>query len=265
MTRPPRILTIAGSDPSGGAGIQADLKTITVLGGYGMSALTALTAQNTEGVSGVHPVPAEFVKAQIVAVLSDIGADAIKTGMLANRDVAVVVAEAMARHPDIPVIVDPVMVAKGGARLLDNAAMGVLKADIIRHARLVTPNAPEAEVLVGFPVHTLDDARHAVDCLVTLGADAVLLKGGHLATPRVHDFLFDGERLHVFESERLDGRHTHGTGCTLAAAIATLLGKGERLVTAVEKAILFVHEAIAGAPGFGRGNGPIDHLHPLRR
>jgi len=252
-----RVLTVAGSDSGGGAGIQADLKTITLLGAYGMSAITALTAQNTRGVSGIHPCPTDFVARQMEDVLSDIGADVLKTGMLFSAEIVAAVADAIQRYA-LPAVIDPVMIAKGGAPLLKPDAVAVLREQLIPRAYLLTPNLPEAEALVGFPVRNEADMEKAARHLKNLGARNVLLKGGHLETTAV-DLLLAGHELHRFPSERLTTRHTHGTGCSYAAAIATLLARGESLLQAVTLAKQFIHEAIRTAPGLGAGHGPINH------
>jgi hydroxymethylpyrimidine/phosphomethylpyrimidine kinase len=258
-----RVLIIAGSDSGGGAGIQADIKAVTALGGYAATAVTAITVQNTLGVSAVHPVPVDVIEAQARAVLGDLGADAIKTGMLG--DVATV--EAVARilaEAGVPAVVDPVMIAKGGAALLEPAAIAAVRELLLPRAALLTPNAPEAAALTGIAVATADDQRRAGEALLAAGAGAVLMKGGHLPGPRVFDLLLTPEGDCAFEAERLDTRHTHGTGCTLASACATGLAQGLTLVDAVARAWAYVQEAIARAPGFGAGHGPIDHGWPMR-
>jgi hydroxymethylpyrimidine/phosphomethylpyrimidine kinase len=258
-----RVLIIAGSDSGGGAGVQADIKTVTALGGYAATAITAVTVQNTLGVTGVHPIPTTVIEAQARAVLADIGADAIKTGMLG--DVAVVEAIAglldEARRPSV---VDPVMVAKGGAALLPAEAVSAVRALLIPRATLLTPNAPEAETLTGLPAETTDDLRRAGEALLTAGAKAVLMKGGHVPGERVVDVLMTPDGETVFEGERIDTRHTHGTGCTLASACATGLAQGLPLAAAVAVAWDYVHEAMLRAPGLGAGAGPLDHGWPLR-
>ncbi|MBU4435648.1 MAG: bifunctional hydroxymethylpyrimidine kinase/phosphomethylpyrimidine kinase [Alphaproteobacteria bacterium] len=270
-----RVLVIAGSDSGGGAGIQADIKTITALGGYAATAITAVTVQNTLGVTGVHPIPLEIIAAQARAVLDDIGADAIKTGMLGDVGVVETVAvvldyAAKAQGRDIPVVVDPVMVAKGGASLLADAAIGAVKSLMIPRAALLTPNAPEAAALTGLTVQTIDDLRRAGEALLALGAKAVLMKGGHIfsndgAADRVVDVLMTPTGETTFEGERIDTRHTHGTGCTLASACATGLAQGLPLEQAVARAWNYVHEAMLRAPGLGAGHGPLDHGWTLRR
>jgi hydroxymethylpyrimidine/phosphomethylpyrimidine kinase len=259
-----RVLVIAGSDSGGGAGIQADIKTITALGGYAATAITAVTVQNTLGVTGVHPIPLEVIAAQARAVLDDIGADALKTGMLGDAAVVETVAAAIDHAGKIPAVVDPVMIAKGGAPLLAEAAIGAVKSLMIPRAALLTPNAPEAAALTGLAVETTDDLRRAGEALLALGAQAVLMKGGHVAGDRVVDVLMTADGETTFEGERIETRHTHGTGCTLASACATGLAQGLSLEEAVARAWNYVHEAMLRAPGFGAGHGPLDHGWTLR-
>ncbi|HQT54496.1 MAG: bifunctional hydroxymethylpyrimidine kinase/phosphomethylpyrimidine kinase [Phenylobacterium sp.] len=258
-----RVLIIAGSDSGGGAGIQADIKTVTALGGYAATAITAITAQNTLGVHGVHAIPPAMVEAQARAVLDDLGADAVKTGMLGDVEMVERVA-AILDTVRVPVVVDPVMVAKGGSNLLAPNAVDAVRALMIPRATVLTPNAPEAEALSGLPVHTTDDLRRAGERLLTLGAQAVLMKGGHVEGDTVIDVLMTPDGETSFEGERLDTRHTHGTGCTLASAVAAGLAQGLSLTEAVARAWAYVHEAMRQAPGFGAGHGPLDHAWPLR-
>jgi hydroxymethylpyrimidine/phosphomethylpyrimidine kinase len=261
-----RVLTVAGSDSGGGAGIQADIKTITALGGYAMSAITALTAQNTCGVFGTFAVDPEFVGLQIECVLQDIGADAIKTGMLHSADVVEVVVRALKRHASgVPLIVDPVMVAKGGSSLMDAAALHVIKRHLLPLAALVTPNIPEAEALTGLQITGPEQVSAAIDALLALGPSAVLLKGGHMPGDEIVDVLrtIDGDERR-FSHTRIASTSTHGTGCTLASAIATGIAEGLRLVDSVVLAEKYVRDAIRFAPGLGKGHGPLDHAYPLR-
>jgi hydroxymethylpyrimidine/phosphomethylpyrimidine kinase len=254
-------LVIAGSDSGGGAGIQADIKTVTMLGGYAATAITALTAQNTLGVFGVLPIDPSFVRDQIRVVLEDIGADAIKTGMLHSREVIDAVAsELEARAGNVPVIVDPVLVAKGGAPLLRSDAKDELVLRLFPLAALVTPNIPEAEVLTGLKAAGTEDLPRLADALLALGAAAVLVKGGHLPGDTVVDLLrtADGEE-HRFEGRRVETRSSHGTGCTLASAIATGVAEGLTLASAVDRARRFVVRALETAPGIGAGHGPLNH------
>ena len=257
-----RVLVIAGSDSGGGAGIQADIKTVTALGGYAASAITALTAQNTHGVQAVYDVAPKFVAEQIRVVLDDIGADCLKTGMLHTVEVVhAIVSMIDEKAAEIPLVVDPVMVAKGGAMLLDSDAISAVVDHMIPRARLVTPNAPEAAALVGGDLTTKDDLVAAAERLLDLGAQAALVKGGHLTGDVVYDVFTDrlGER-HVFSSPRLVTNQTHGTGCTLASAIATGLAEGLPLFDAVARARAYVYQAIRRAPGIGGGHGPLNHL-----
>jgi hydroxymethylpyrimidine/phosphomethylpyrimidine kinase len=260
-----RVLVVAGSDSGGGAGIQADIKTVTMLGGFAATAITALTAQNTRGVHGVVPIDPAFVARQMEVVLDDLGADCIKTGMLHSAETIEAVARVLERRArGIPLVVDPVMVAKGGASLLTDAAETTLRLRLLPKAALVTPNAPEAEALGGVPVRQIGDLRPAADAFIALGVGAVLIKGGHLPGDVVVDLLrtADGEE-YVFEDTRIASRHTHGTGCTLASAIAAGIAQGLRLSDAVARARAYVRQAIRSAPGLGQGNGPLDHAHPL--
>ena len=259
-----RVLIIAGSDSGGGAGLQADLKTVTALGGYAATAVTAVTVQNTLGVTGVLPVPADMVMAQARAVLDDIGADALKTGMLGDIAMVETVAAILDSAAGIPAVVDPVMTAKGGAALLATDAMDAVRRLMVPRARLLTPNVPEAEALTGLGIASLDDQRRAGEALLALGARAVLMKGGHLDGERVTDLLLTPEGETRFESARLETRHTHGTGCTLASACAAGLAQGLTLEAAVARAWAYVQEAIARAPGLGQGHGPLDHAWTLR-
>lgn len=259
-----RVLIIAGSDPSGGAGIQADIKTVTALGGYAATAITALTAQNTTGVFGVVDVPPEFVAQQMRLVLEDIGADCLKTGMLHSTAVIEAVAETMERHaPKIPLIADPVMVAKSGDSLLDPSAVSALRTLIVARATLLTPNLREAEALLGRAIAGVEEMRRAADDLRALGPAAVLVKGGHAPGKTVYDVLCDAEGFEVFERPRLETTSTHGTGCTLASAIAAGVAQGLPMRKAVARALDYVHEAIRLAPGFGHGRGPLCHVHTI--
>lgn len=260
-----RVLIVAGSDSGGGAGIQADIKTVTALGAYATTAITALTAQDTHGVHGVFPVDPVFIARQMEVVLDDIGTDAVKTGMLHSGAVIEAVVDALARLPkELPVVVDPVMVAKGGGRLLDPLAIGAMRLALLPRATLLTPNLPEAEALLERRIATVDDMRNAARALRALGPAAVLLKGGHLPGPRVADVLTDGTRDVVFDSERIEGKGTHGTGCTLASAVATGLAQQLPLEAAVDRARRYLREAMVRAPGLGGGHGPLHHGHTVR-
>ncbi|SMF32607.1 hydroxymethylpyrimidine/phosphomethylpyrimidine kinase [Tistlia consotensis] len=260
-----RVLIVAGSDSGGGAGIQADIKAVTALGGYAMTAITALTAQNTLGVEGVVGIEPAFIRQQIAVVLDDLGADAIKTGMLHSAPVIeAVAAELELRGRGIPLVVDPVMVAESGASLLDPTAVGALNRDLLVRATLLTPNLPEAEKLTGMTIADLEAMRQAASMLRTLGAESVLLKGGHLVGDTIHDVLATEAGLEVFTDTRLPARGSHGTGCTLASAVACGLAQGLGLRDAVLRARAYLREAIRTAPGLGRGNGPVNHGHTVR-
>ncbi len=265
MAPPPRLLTIAGSDSGGGAGIQADLKTFAALGCYGMSAVTAVTAQNTVTVSSALVLPAQLVADQIGAVLNDLGVDAIKIGMLGSADIVRAVAEALREHPPIPMVLDPVMIAKSGDSLLADDAVTAVLEELLPLATLVTPNLPEAERLTGLSVRAHEGRIAAARRLVELGASAVLIKGGHggaeEAKPEnpIVDWLFDGTRLHRFENQRIVTSSDHGTGCTLSSAIAAELGSGVPLVRSVELGIEYLRRAIATAFPIGQGHGPVNH------
>lgn len=250
-----RILTIAGSDSSGGAGIQADLKAITLLGGYGMSVITALTAQNTVGVQGIHEIPARFVGRQIDSVLTDIGADAIKTGMLANKEIIEIVSKKIRQYQTKMVVVDPVMVSKSGAFLLRKDARDSLIRELIPLAWVVTPNLMEAATLTGLKVSSLEGMKKAAHRIYKFGAKHVVVKGGHLKGKAI-DLLYDGRTFIEMEGPRIDTKNTHGTGCTFASAIATLLAKGDDISEAVRKAKAFITAAIESGLSLGRGTGP---------
>jgi len=256
-------LTIAGSDSGGGAGIQADLKTFEACGVFGTSALTAVTAQNTRGVQGVYALPPAFVALQIESVLADIGADAVKTGMLADAEIIAAVAEALARHGVRTLVVDPVMVAKSGDPLLAAEARDALITRLLPHALVVTPNLHEAGVLAGRPVRTEADMREAARAIHAMGAAHVVVKGGHVeGGAESVDLLYDGEAFRAFAAPRLATRHTHGTGCTFASAIAAELAKGAPVPDAVGAAKDYVTGAIRAAAdmGIGHGHGPVNHF-----
>ncbi len=266
MTTTPIALTIAGSDSSGGAGIQADLKTFAAFATYGASVITALTAQNTTGVQGVHAVSPEFVAAQIASVLSDLDVGAVKTGMLANTGIIAAVAAALAKVPAIPLVVDPVMVATSGDPLLEADAVEAFKSMLFPRAALITPNLPEAARLLGQrQAKTEAEALAQLTALGQLGAKAVLLKGGHGSGPEAVDLLLIGGMVRRIASPRIETHNTHGTGCTLSAAIAALLARGTDLETAVVRAKLYVHRAIEAGRDtrIGHGHGPVDHLYAI--
>jgi hydroxymethylpyrimidine/phosphomethylpyrimidine kinase len=261
----PTALTIAGSDSGGGAGIQADLKTFAAHGVYGTSAITALTAQNTLGVMGVHVVPDDFVTAQIEAVAADLGCDAVKTGMLANSSIVEAVAAAV-ESLDLPnLVVDPVMVAKSGDHLLDDEAVHALRWTLLRLARVVTPNIPEAEVLAKMAITTRDDMREAARRIAMFKPAAIVVKGGHLPGPEVYDLLLEDGVYTEFVGPRVEGRNTHGTGCTFAAAIAARLAQGAAIADAVRDAKAYVAGAMRPGIPLGRGHRPLDHFWKFRR
>ncbi|MDA5108532.1 MULTISPECIES: bifunctional hydroxymethylpyrimidine kinase/phosphomethylpyrimidine kinase [Brevibacillus] len=259
MSTVAKAMTIAGSDSGGGAGIQADLKTFHQLGVYGTSAITAVTAQNTLGVAGVYPLPTEAVTQQIREVLRDIGADAAKTGMLFDAAIIRAVAEEVRAFRLEKLVVDPVMVAKGGAKLLLDEAIDALKTHLLPLAEVVTPNLPEAECLTGMTIRTPADMREGAKAIHALGARHVLMKGGHLDGEEIVDMLYDGQAFYEMAHSRIHTRHTHGTGCTFSAALTAELAKGKPLVEAVERANRFIVQAIATAPQIGGGHGPTNH------
>jgi hydroxymethylpyrimidine/phosphomethylpyrimidine kinase len=253
-------LTIAGSDSGGGAGIQADLTTFAALGVFGTTAITAITAQNTLGVRAVVTLPPDIVRAQIDAVVEDMGAAAVKTGMLSSRPIVETVADALDAHALTPVVVDPVMVAKSGHRLLDDEAVDAVVRRMLPLAFVVTPNAHEAEALTGRPVRTEADAREAAQRILGMGAAHVVLKGGHLETDDVVDLLVSAAGTVEVRGPRHHGRHTHGTGCTFAAAMAAGLALGQDVEHAFREARAYVDGAIRHAPGIGHGDGPLHHF-----
>ncbi len=260
-----RVLIVAGSDSGGGAGIQADIKAVTALGGFAMTAITALTAQNTQGVFAIHDIPPAFVAEQMRVVLSDIGADCVKIGMLHRPDIIDAVCDVLDdAAPGVPVVVDPVMVAKGGHSLLATEAMASLAGRMVPRAAVLTPNLPEAEALTGLTISDRAGAERAARALIGMGPAAVLLKGGHMAGDTVVDLLLGGDgAIEAFESRRIDTAHTHGTGCTLASSIAAGMARGMAVRDAVARARANVHEAIRTAPGLGQGHGPLNHAHTV--
>lgn len=264
-----RVLVIAGSDSGGGAGFQADCKVITALGGYATCALTALTAQNTLGVRGVFEVPADFVRTQMHAVLEDIGTDAVKSGMLVGREIIDTVAEELSdtfsNKGRVPFVLDPVMFAKSGTALLDPNSIARLRELLVPLADVVTPNLPEILALTGVEVHSEAEMRRAGEILLEMGAGAALLKGGHgLGAELVDMLILDDNEVVSFRNKRIETKHTHGTGCSLASAIAVLLARGTQLREAVATALEYVRRGILEAPGFGGGQGPIAHAPNLR-
>ncbi|ADJ28088.1 bifunctional hydroxymethylpyrimidine kinase/phosphomethylpyrimidine kinase [Nitrosococcus watsonii] len=259
-----RVLIIAGSDSGGGAGIQADIKTVTALGGYGATAITALTAQNTQGVAKILPIAPDFIVEQVKQVLTDIGADCIKIGMLHSTAVIDAVANLIDELAgNIPLLLDPVMIAKDSTSLLDPAALSVLKQRLLPRATLITPNIPEAEALSGRKIDHPEAMPQAANALLALGPAGVLLKGGHLPGHQLHDLLMTQDYQESFQVQRIVSPHTHGTGCTLASAIATGLAQNRPLSEAVRRAHAYVQEAIRLAPGYGKGYGPLNHAHTV--
>ena len=262
-SRVPRAMTIAGSDSGGGAGIQADLKTFGAMGVFGTCAITTLTAQNTTGVTDVYETPTGMIEAQIDAIVSDIGADAVKTGMLSSTEIILTVVQRLEQHALSPVVVDPVMVASTGAMLIRDDAVDALRMKLVPLATVVTPNTREARILTGLEVRTVDDAKAAARVLVEdLGAAYALVKGGHLEGPAT-DILYDGSAFELFTSERIETTNTHGTGCTLGSAIAACLAKGLDVPNAVEQAKEYVTEAIRSSFPVGSGHGPLNHFYKL--
>lgn len=264
-----RALTIAGSDSGGGAGIQADLKTFSALGCFGMSAITALTAQNTSEVTGIFPVPPDFIGQQIDAVLDDIGVDAVKIGMLHSPEVIETVASHLAKHDCPNIVLDPVMVAKSGDKLLRDDAVAALKEVLVPGATLITPNLPEASVLLGRTVETFDDMAGAAKTLAGLGCPNVLLKGGHLTDKNSCDLLYRSaaDSLTELPGDRVDTPNSHGTGCTLSSAVCALLARGNDLGAAVAQAKQYIKGALAAGADFrvGKGHGPVHHFYDLWR
>jgi hydroxymethylpyrimidine/phosphomethylpyrimidine kinase len=259
-----RVLICAGSDSGGGAGIQADIKTVTALGGFATTAITALTAQNTMGVSSIIEVPINFLLEQIRVVLSDLGADCIKTGMLHNAQVIEAVSEAIEKDGEKKyLVVDPVMVAKGGHELLELSALHALKSHMIVRADLLTPNIPEAELLTGLEISDIDTMRRAAYAILEMGSKAVLLKGGHLKDETLTDILVTKDAEKTYSGPRLLTKHTHGTGCSMASAVATGIAQGDNLEMAVQRAKAYVFTAIKTAPQFGKGHGPLNHAHTV--
>ena len=261
-----RVLICAGSDSSGGAGIQADIKTVTALGCFAATAITALTSQNTKGVFNVLDIPTSFLRQQMTVVLEDIGADVIKTGMLHNAEVIRTISNTLESLGDSSsLVIDPVMVAKGGHSLLQTSAIDALKIELIPKAHVLTPNIPEAEVLAGIEITSVDDMRRAGEYLLDMGPKSVLIKGGHLKDDTLTDILLTQTEEKLYSSPRLKTVHTHGTGCTLASAIAAGIAQGLEVQIATERARKYVFEAIRTAPGLGAGHGPLNHAHTISK
>ena len=259
-----KILIIAGSDSSGGAGIQADIKTVTALGCYAMTAVTAVTSQNTTGVNSVIPVPPKEIEKQILFTSKDIKPDAIKIGMLHSTKVILSVIKSLDKIRTKKIILDPVMVAKGGYKLIDDKAIKVLKEKLLRKAYLITPNIPEAEVLTNTKIKNLNDMKKAANILLKFGVKNILLKGGHSKAKSVHDIFLNNKKLKVFNSKRIKTKNTHGTGCTLSSAITTFFACGKTINKSGELAIKYVNQSIKSNLNYGKGHGPINHLSSIK-
>jgi len=255
-----KVLIIAGSDSSGGAGIQADIKTVTALGSYAMTAVTAVTCQNTIGVKAINSIPAKILQKQITMVLNDIGAHAIKIGMLHNTDVIKCVHKVLKNYKIKNIVLDPVMVAKGGSRLVNRNSIKFLKKLLIPLCDVITPNIPEAEVLTGYKISNERDMIKAAKKIISMGAKNVLLKGGHLKKKMISDILVSKKKIKVFTKRKIKTKHTHGTGCTLSSAIATCLSQKKNIYKSCEISLKYVEKAILTAPGYGKGFGPLNHL-----
>ncbi|MDC3216076.1 bifunctional hydroxymethylpyrimidine kinase/phosphomethylpyrimidine kinase [bacterium] len=258
-----KVLIIAGSDSSGGAGIQADIKTITALGSYAMTAITAITAQNTTGVKSITPISPKEILNQILFTAQDIKPDAIKIGMLHSSKVIDSVIKSLESIKVTKIVVDPVMVAKGGAKLIDDKAINLLKKRLLKKASLITPNIPEAEILTNTSIRCKEDMIFAAHKLIEIGANNVLIKGGHLASNTVQDIFVSRSEIKIFNSKRYDTKNTHGTGCTLSSAITTFLSCGKPIKKSCELGIKYVNSGIRTNPKYGKGHGPINHLHTI--
>jgi hydroxymethylpyrimidine/phosphomethylpyrimidine kinase len=258
-----KILIIAGSDSSGGAGIQADIKTVSSLGSYAMTAITAVTSQNTTGVLSIATIPAKEISKQIEFTSKDIKPDAIKIGMLHSVDVIKSVIKSVSKIKIKKIILDPVMVAKGGAKLIDNKSIKILKKELLKKVSLITPNIPEAEILTNTKINSKEDMIYAGNILLNLGAKNVLLKGGHLLSNTMQDIFINKKEISIFENNKIKTKNTHGTGCTLSSAIATYYSCGKTLKKSCEMAIKYVNHAINTRPNYGKGNGPINHLNTI--
>ena len=259
-----KILIIAGSDSSGGAGIQADIKTVTALGSYAMTAITAVTTQNTTGVKSIIPIPHKEISKQIEFTCNDIKPDAIKIGMLHSVDVIKSVLKSLSKINVKKIVLDPVMVAKGGARLIDQDSIKILKNNLVKKVSLITPNIPEAEVLTNTKILSKEDMIYASNILLNLGAKNVLIKGGHLNQKSIYDVLVNKKNISIFKNKKINTKNTHGTGCTLSSAIATYYACGKTLKKSCSMAIKYVNEAIGSRPNYGKGHGPINHLNTFK-
>ena len=258
-----KILIIAGSDSSGGAGIQADIKTVTALGGYAMTAVTAVTIQNTKGVDSVIPIKPMDIKNQILFTCKDINPNAIKVGMLHSSQVINTVANVLKTIKSSKIVLDPVMIAKGGARLINKSAIKTLKNELIKKVYLITPNIPEAEVLTNTKIKSLEDMIYSANILLKFGVKNVLLKGGHRKSKYMKDVFLNKKEIKIFTNKKIKTTNTHGTGCTLSSAIATFLSCGKPLKKSCELGIKYVNQAIGSNPNYGKGNGPINHLNSI--
>ncbi len=255
-----KVLIIAGSDSSGGAGIQADTKTVTALGSYAMTAITAVTAQNTKGVKKIISIPPKIVKKQITMILDDIGAHAVKIGMLHNTNIIKSVYKTLKRYKSKNIVLDPVMIAKGGAKLISNNSIKHLKKLLLPLCTIVTPNIPEAEVLTGYSISSKEDMIKAAKTILNMGSKNVLLKSGHLKNKMIFDILATKKGIKVFKKRKIRTRNTHGTGCTLSSALATCLSQKKNIVRSCKISLGYVDKAIISAPGYGKGFGPLNHL-----
>ena len=255
-----KVLIIAGSDSSGGAGIQADIKTVTSLGSYAMTAVTAVTCQNTKAVKAIYPIPTKNIEKQITMVLDDIGANAVKIGMLHNTSVIKCVHRILKKYKIKNIVLDPVMVAKGGAKLINNSSIKHLKKLLLPLCYLVTPNIPEAKVLTGYSISNKKEMIIAAKKIINMGAKNVLLKGGHLKNKMIFDILVSKQRIEIFPKRKIKTRHTHGTGCTLSSALATCLSQKKHIYKSCKISLKYVDQAILSAPGYGKGFGPLNHL-----
>ena len=258
-----KVLIIAGSDSSGGAGIQADIKTVTSLGSFAMTAITAVTAQNTTGVKSIVPINPKEISKQIEFSAEDIRPDAIKIGMLHSKQVILAVAKSLRKIKVKKVVLDPVMVAKGGAKLINNAAISFIQNDLMKKTILITPNIPEAEILTGTKIKSTEGMIDAGKILIQMGAKNVLIKGGHLNSKKMNDILLNKKIIRVFKSKKYNSKNTHGTGCTLSSAITTYLSCGKSLIKSCELGIKYVNDAIRSNLNLGKGNGPINHLNSI--
>tara|TARA_B100001123_G_scaffold208815_1_gene236357 strand:- start:4777 stop:5589 length:813 start_codon:yes stop_codon:yes gene_type:complete len=255
-----KVLIIAGSDSSGGAGIQADIKTVTALGSYATTAVTAVTAQNTKGVKKIVSIPTEIFQKQIIMILEDIGAHAVKIGMLHNTDIIKSVYKILKKYKSKNVVLDPVMIAKSGAKLISNSSIKYLKKLLLPLCTLVTPNIPEAEVLTGYSISTKEDMIKAAKKILSMGSKNVLLKGGHLKNKMIFDILVTKKNVKIYSKRKIKTKNTHGTGCTLSSALATCLSQRKNIFEACKFSLNYVDQAIIHAPNYGKGFGPLNHL-----